>query len=70
MAKDYIDDDSDVPCAAAITICLCSDPKCNPHVVLLDDRDKPFAQFIVADVPAFIRHLQAVAYEIAAMKKG
>jgi hypothetical protein len=62
--------DLEVPCASAITICRCEDPKCTPHVVLLDEDDKPFAQFIVADIPAFIRHLQAVAYEIAAMKKG
>lgn len=41
-----------MPSAAYTKWCLCSDPKCGPHLVLFDENDKPIAQAVYSNMQA------------------
>lgn len=60
----------DAPQAKRVQCFFCANPECHRvHIVLFDDRDEPFAQFVMPDVRAdgtgFFKDLQDAMYKSA-----
>lgn len=64
---------NDAPQATRVQCFFCENPKCNRvHVVLFDDRDEPFAQFVMPDLRAdgtgFFKDLKDAVYKSAMLR--
>lgn len=61
--------------AAGVGVAFCDNPECHrPHVVLLDEKGKPFAHFVVPDSrgdgTGFMKDLQDAMYRSAVERKS
>jgi hypothetical protein len=66
-----------IPQARSVEIRWCDDPEGNcqrPHIVLFNDDDEPFAQFVLPDPRpdggSFLKDLQTAAYHSAVLRDG
>jgi hypothetical protein len=64
-----------IPQAHSVQIMWCENPKCNrPHVVLFDEHDEPFAEFVLPDPRpdggSFLQDLKDAAYSSAVQRES
>lgn len=69
MAKNI----NDAPAATMVRSFFCDNPKCHRvHVVLFDDEDEPFAQFVMPDArpdgSGFFDDLKKAVYKSAMLR--